>query len=144
MFHRIPKILTDSIGQPYMALEFMPYEIQPYLDFLKKQEALFDEMSDKVKQRDGYNYHMTVLNASEYSKFKNKIQHYNYPFDVEFLGIGETILKDSKIYYIVAHCKDADNYREKYYLSPKDFHVTLAFNHKDIFGVDKSIVKWKI
>ena len=144
MFHRFPKILEDSIGQPYMALEFMFHEIQIYLDYLKIQEPLFEDMHQKVKMRDGLNYHMTILNPGEYSKFKNNIHHYDYPFDVELLGISESVIDDKKVYYIIVHSQDADNYREKYCLKPKDFHINLAFSHKDLFGINKSIIKWKI
>jgi hypothetical protein len=66
---------------------------------------------------------------------------FEYPVeDLELLGVGMASKSDNKAYFIVCSSDSLDAVRTRFNLPKQDFHVTLGFNTKDVFGVPKNLV----
>jgi len=72
-------------------------------------------------------------------KFINSLERvFSEPIDdLKFKGIGKASKGDNTSYYIVCSSKKLDIIREVYSLPEFDFHITLGFKWKDVFGVRK-------
>jgi hypothetical protein len=66
---------------------------------------------------------------------------FKYPIDdLKFMGIGTAEKAGNKAYYIVVRSEKLQEVRKRYGLPEQDFHVTLGFKWKDVFGVRKNKV----
>jgi len=147
--------IKDSIGLNYLGLKIPNNIIDPYL--IKLKEISKDEYDNLVLNqqiRDREEYHITLINVSEYNKlikemgsnFVNSLHTiFNYEIDdLELLGIGSATRSSNIAYFIVCKSDKLDAIRLRYNLSKRDFHITIGFLKKDVFGVNKSEVKWNI
>lgn len=134
-------IIKDVTGNDYVGIVYPEYFIKPYdliLEVLLSDKGYSDEkiktiMENRIK-RDGLNYHITVLPVGVY-----KEQNINLKVgDIEFLGIGTVSANDNETYYLVVKSQTLDNYRSGLGLKPIDFHITLGFDKKDVFGKRKN------
>jgi hypothetical protein len=149
--------LKDVIGNNYLGIKFTTEEVKLFLDKLKDEMGdEYDTLTTNQQNRDK-GYHMSLLPVAEYNKiskdvgmsnFVNSLDKiFNYEVDdLELKGIGTGFDKKrgNNTYFIVCSSDKLDALRARYNLSRKDLHITIGFNKKDVFGVDKSIVKWKI
>jgi hypothetical protein len=94
---------------------------------------------------------MTVINVMDYNrlskdmgvdKFINSLELvFDYEIDdLEMLGIGTATKDTNTAYFIVCKSDKLDAIRTRYELPKHDFHVTLGFDAKDVFGVPKNKV----
>ena len=147
--------LQDSKGLVYAGGEISSTDLQLYLTQLK--HILGDEFSKFRKNqalRDHNTFHMTLVNPYEYRDLKTPMV-FGDTFTVTLLGLGtvekNVVLKavvpndvDKKdhnkhsTYFVVAESKEAQLFRQKLALAPKDFHVTLGFSPNDVFGLSKN------
>lgn len=149
MIHRV-EYLKDILGSNYIGINVPIQIVSPFLDRLKN--VLGDEYDVYVKNqqnRDNGHYHITVINVMDYNrlskemgidKFINSLESvFDFDFDdVQFLGLGKAQKQDNKSYFIVVRSEKLQEVRRKYGLSEQDFHVTLGFKWKDVFGVRKN------
>jgi len=147
--------LKDIIGNNYLGIKIENSTADPFLDQLK--DILGDEYEEYTnyqKQRDKGSYHMTVINVMDYNrlskeigidKFVNSLDSiFKYPIDdIKFMGIGTAERNGNRAYFIVCQSDKLDAVRTRYDLPKHDFHVTLGFKHKDVFGVPKNLVMKK-
>lgn len=143
--------LKDSIGQNYLGLKIPNDIIDPYLDKLKNHLGDdFETYTENQQKRDNGHYHTTVINVVDYMRlcksgmdeFINSLEpifHYEID-DLDMRGIG-TVTKDTNTtYFIVCESDKLQAIRTRFELPEHDFHVTLGFNPKDVFGVRKNEV----
>jgi hypothetical protein len=145
--------LKDRLANNYLGLN-IPHEIvEPYLNELESilGEDDFKVFTDLQKQRDGGKYHITVINVADYNrltkelgldKFVNSLElifHYEID-DLRMMGIGTAFQNDNRSYFIVCKSEKLDAIRSRFGLPSFDFHVTLGFKFKDVFGVRKNEV----
>lgn len=144
--------LKDSIGQNYLGIKLNKETIEPFLEKLKdilKDE--FEEYTNYQRKRDNGHYHITTINSMDYnklskeigiSKFVNSLDNiFNYPIDdLKMMGIGTAQKNENKTFYIVCKSDKLDAIRKRYDLADHDFHITLGFKYKDVFGVRKNQV----
>jgi hypothetical protein len=144
--------LKDTIGNNYVGISIYPYTIQPYLT--KLESILGDEYEVYVQNqqnRDHGKNHITVINVMDYNrlskemgmdKFINSLESvFDYPIDdLKFMGIGTAEKNGNRTYFIVCKSDKLDQIRKKYSLPDQDFHITLGFKWKDVFGVRKNEV----
>jgi len=150
--------IKDSIGNNYLGVKFTEEETKSFLEKLKEEvgEEKFEILTTNQQNRDK-GYHMTLLPVAEYNKvsknmgmanFVNSLEKvFNYEVDdLEFMGIGEGIdnKRGNTSYFIVCNSDKLDAVRTRYELTKKDLHITIGFDRKDVFSVDKSIVKWSL
>ena len=144
--------LKDILGNNYLGIKVPNDVVDPFLDDLK--EILsddFDTYTENQKKRDHDQHHITVINVMDYNKlakeigvekFVNSLESVlNYEIDdLEMLGVGTVAKGDNRTYFIVCNSDKLDAVRTRFGLGKQDFHVTLGFKDKDVFGVPKNEV----
>jgi hypothetical protein len=143
--------IKDTNGNNYLAIKIENLEILPFLDklrsFLSKED--YDLYTGNQQARDHGVYHMTVINVMDYGrltkmmgidKFVAALQPVlEYEIDdLEMLGIGKAEAKGNMAYFVVCQSEKLDAIRTRFELPKHDFHITLGFNQKDVFGVPKN------
>lgn len=137
--------LSDNQGQQYLGAIISNAELAPYL--AKLAQLLGDKFqSYRALQaaRDHQLFHMTLLSPSEYQLADEVLIEKLFAADVNtnslnvtLLGLGKVEQDNKQTYFVVAQSGDAQLLRQQFLLPMKDFHVTLAFNPSDIYGVNK-------
>lgn len=100
--------------------------------------------------RDGQdNAHVTIMNVAEWgglAKYKPEValaaaQFIGTSVEMELHGIGKaTAQKNPNIaWYGILSCESMARLRSDLGMKPKDFHVTLAFEPKDVFDSAKDL-----
>lgn len=144
--------LKDTLGNNYLGIKVPNEVVEPFLVDLK--EILgdeFDTYTENQKKRDHDSYHITVINVADYNKiakevgvdkFVNSLESIlNYEIDdLEMLGVGTATKGENTTYFIVCNSDKLDAVRNRYELGNQDFHTTLGFDSKDVFGVPKNVV----
>ena len=101
--------------------------------------------------RDHDHYHITVINVMDCNRLSKEMGMvdfvksvelaFEYPVeDLEMLGVGEASKNANTAYFIVCSSDSLDAVRTRFNLTKQDFHITLGFNAKDVFGVPKNVV----
>jgi len=144
--------IRDTIGNNYLGINIPYDEVKPYL--IKLEYILGDKYETYVQHkqnRDNGKYHITVVNVMDYNllskdvgmdKFVNSLESvFKYPIDdLKFMGIGTAEKKGNRAYFVVCRSEKLDQIRKIYNLLDHDFHITLGFFSKDVFGVRKNEV----
>jgi hypothetical protein len=121
---------------------------QPPLDY---DEEDFQIFTQNQKNRDHGRYHITVINVMDCNRLSKEMGMVNfvksvelafeYPVeDLELLGLGTASKNDNTAYFIVCQSDSLDAVRTRFNLTKQDFHTTLGFNTKDVFGVPKNVL----
>ena len=144
--------LKDIANNNYLGVNIYVDNVSPFLNNLKN--ILGDRYESYIRNqqnRDHGHYHITVINVMEYNKLSKEIgmdkfinsleSAFDYEFDdVQFLGIGTAEKAGNRAYFIVVKSDKLQEVRRKYNLPDQDFHITIGFLHKDVFGVRKNEV----
>lgn len=142
--------LKDTLGSNYLGIDINITEINPFLNQLK--EILgdqYEEYTRNQQNRDSGGFHIAVFNVMEYNELSRKIglsQFTNmvdkvlkFPIsDLKFMGLGKSEKSGNTAYYVVVQSDQLDHIREHFELSIEDFHITIGFKHKDVYGVRKN------
>jgi hypothetical protein len=59
------------------------------------------------------------------------------------MGLGTAKKNENQTFFVVCKSDKLDAIRKRYDLPQHDFHITLGFKHKDVFGVRKNEVMEK-
>jgi hypothetical protein len=143
--------LKDVLGNNYIGVNIQFDTVLPYLYKLKR--ILGDGYDEYIKyksNRDHGKHHITVINVAEYNKLSHEntdkfINSLENVFDTEitdikFIGIGKAQKNENITYYVVVRSNILNEVRKVYDLGEIDFHITLGFKFKDVFGVRKNEV----
>jgi hypothetical protein len=145
--------IKDRIGNNYLGIKVPNGNVEPFLKELKDiiGESDYNEFTENQIKRDGGSYHMTVINVMDYNKlakdlgydkFVNSLDNvFKYEIDdIKMMGVGTAERGGNRTYFIVCQSDKLDAIRNRYGLKQHDFHVTLGFKHRDVFGVRKNEV----
>lgn len=145
--------LKDRVGQNYLGIEIPIDIVKPYLDKLKNHlsEEDYQIFTKNQQTRDSGHYHITVINVMDYNrlskemgvdKFVNSLEPiFKYEIDdLDMLGVGSASKETNTAYFIVCQSDKLDAVRTRFNLPKFDFHITLGFKSKDVFGVAKNKV----
>ena len=151
--------LRDVIGNNYLGLDIPVSVVQPHLNELRDilGEDDYVKFTENQIKRDGGHYHITVINVADYNhlsknmgidKFVNSLDPIlKYPIDdLKLLGVGRAQKNENTAFFIVCDSAKLEAIRNRYELQKQDFHVTLGFNFRDVFGVPKNELfkkEWK-
>lgn len=148
--------LQDSQGLKYVGGEIYAADLGVYLAQL--EHILGEDFSafrENQAIRDHHTFHMTLVNPYEFQTLTKTI-NYGDVFSVTLFGLGKVVKANKNIkeekneaentkvnkmkttYFVVAQSSEAQYFRQKLLLQPKDFHVTLGFSPKDVYGVRKN------
>lgn len=139
------KIIQDSVGQDYVAAEIEEKDINIYNQFLNN--FIPNNYFNNKKNRDNGKYHITIINSMSYGKLKKNNHEIlneflekvlNKNFDFYTYGIGKAEKNNNEAYFVICENAEVMSLRDKLNISPQDFHITLAFNEKDVFQVPKN------
>jgi hypothetical protein len=143
--------LKDRVGNNYIGVNIYSDAVYKYLEQLKG--LLGDEYETYVtnqQNRDHGKHHITVINLIEYTervktigmdKFINSLEkQFHNDFDVTLMGLGTAEKNGNRTYFIVVKSDDLNELRKVIGLGEYDFHITLGFKWKDVFGVRKNVV----
>ena len=152
MTHKLT-YLKDVVGNNYVGVNIPNEVVEPHLEKLKEilGEEDFEIFTQNQKMRDHGQYHITVINVMDCNRLSKEMGMANfvksvelafdYPVeDLELLGVGEASKNANTAYFIVCSSDSLDAVRTRFNLPKQDFHVTLGFNTKDVFGVPKNLV----
>ena len=142
--------IKDTIGNNYVGIEIPKEDILTHLEKLK--ELLGDEFeiyTQNQQNRDHNSYHMTVINVMDCNRLSKEMGMANFvksvelafefPIDdIEMLGVGKASKNENTAYFVVCQSDSLDAVRTRFNLPKHDFHITLGFNAKDVFGVPKN------
>lgn len=145
--------LKDTIGNNYVGINIPEAVVEPHLEKLKEilGEEDFQIFTQNQKNRDHGRYHITVINVMDCNRLSKEMGMANfvksvelafeYPVeDLELLGLGTASKNDNTAYFIVCSSDSLDAVRTRFNLNKQDFHTTLGFNTKDVFGVPKNVL----
>jgi len=143
--------IRDAIGNNYLGIKIDKGIVDPFLNELKDILGSEYETYTKLQQdRDHGSYHITVINVMDYNRlskqnldgFVNSLESVmKYPIDdIQMLGIGTAAKNTNTAYFVVCRSEKLQAIRKRYDLPEQDFHITLGFKFKDIFGVRKNVV----
>jgi hypothetical protein len=145
--------LKDTIGNNYVGINIPEAVVEPHLEKLKEilGEEDFQIFTQNQKNRDHDRYHITVINVMDCNRLSKEMGMVNfvksvelafeYPVeDLELLGLGTASKNDNTAYFIVCQSDSLDAVRTRFNLPKQDFHTTLGFNTKDVFGVPKNVL----
>lgn len=143
--------VKDTNGSNYLGLKIDKLEVLPFLDKLRSVlgKEDYDLYTQNQQTRDHGVYHMTVINVMDYGrltkamgmdKFVAALQPiFEYEIDdLEMLGVGKAEAKGNTAYFVVCQSDKLEAIRTRFELPKHDFHITLGFNQKDVFGVPKN------
>lgn len=148
--------VKDVIGNSYLGIKFTKSQMDPYLkdlyeivDSNSKFEILISNQA-KRDRREGsdYTHHATIISVMEFnkllktmgSKFQERIEIIQSLdiSDLEIKGVGKAEKHNNEAYFVVLNSPTLNEIRSSLGLEFKDFHVTIGFDKKDVFGVRKS------
>ena len=142
--------IKDINGQNYLAIKVELSNIQPFLDRLESElgEDFLLYTGNQIA-RDGGKYHITVINVMDYGrlvkslgmdKFLSALEPIlEYEIDdLDMLGVGKAESKGNTSYFVVCESDKLDAVRTRFELPKHDFHITIGFDKKDVFGVVKN------
>lgn len=143
--HRI----EDSKGAPYLAVVIEGERAMLDASWAHLANLGLESAIAARHTRDGAdNAHVTIMNVAEWGgiiKYKPEVAQaaessIGSVVQMELHGIGKaTGLKHpNTAWYGVLSCEDMAKLREGLGMRPKDFHVTLAFEPKDVFDAPKN------
>ena len=148
--------IQDILGNNYLGIDIPVNTIQPFLkDFCEiVGEDDYNTYTKLQQERDHGKYHITIINVMEYNmlckevgmdKFVNSLDKiFKYGIDdLKMMGVGTAAKNMDRAYFIVCKSDKLQAVRNRYGLSEQDFHITIGFNYKDIFGVRKNEVMKK-
>jgi hypothetical protein len=145
--------IKDTIGNNYLGIKVDQGIVEPFLKQLKDiiGESDYEEFTSNQQKRDRGSHHITVINVMDYNrlakqhgmdKFVNSLDSVmKYEIDdLKLMGVGTAERNGNRAYFVVCESDKLDAIRNRYNLPKQDFHITLGFKHKDVFGVRKNEV----
>jgi hypothetical protein len=134
--------INDTAGNRYIGINIHFDIVVPYLEQFKSIIGdEYDEYITYQQNRDRGHHHTTVLNVMDFKKINNDWSDDIMKFDIddfETLGLGTVSKNGNRTYFVVCHSKQLQGFRKKLKLEEIDFHITLGFKHKDVFGLRKN------
>lgn len=143
--------IKDILGNNYLGVNIQKEVVDTFLKELEDilGEENYEEFKDYQQRRDSGKWHITVINTMDYNRLSKEMgidkfvssldSVFKYEIDdLKMLGIGTAQRNDNRAYFIVCKSEKLDAVRKRYGLSEHDFHITLGFRYKDVFGVPKN------
>ena len=145
--------IKDVFGNNYLGINIPIYVVEPFLEKLKSilGEEDFEKYTKLQQNRDNGHYHITLINVMDYTNLLTKMgidglvnsleNVFRYEIDdLKLLGIGKASKNSNTTYFIVVKSQKLQDIRDTYNLPEQDFHITIGFKYKDVFGVRKNEV----
>jgi hypothetical protein len=145
--------IKDVNGNNYLGIKIPNNLVEPFLQQLKEYigEDDFVEFTKNQQIRDGGGFHLTVINVADYNRLMSYMGVDNFVNsldkiltlevgDLRMLGIGTATKSINRTFFIVCQSEILESVRTRFDLPEHDFHITIGFKDKDVFGVRKNEV----
>lgn len=143
--------LKDRLGNNYLGVKISLKEVNPFLEQLKEfiGEDDFIKFTENQQKRDSASFHITVINVADYNRLMSQMGVDNFVNsldkvltleidDIRMLGIGTATGGPNRTYFVVCQSDTLQSVRTRFDLPEHDFHITIGFKDKDVFGVRKN------
>lgn len=130
----VTALVKPFAGGRYYGCHVSETSINAHLDAWK-EEVGYDKASlmerNKADRDRGRVYHLTVVTPPE---MKNAKDLTPFPSSAEIIyeGVGKAVDGDNEAWFVVCTSPEIAAWREANNLPPKDLHVTLGFDAKDV------------
>ena len=127
-------------GFQYPGIDIPEEDVEPYLNQLKDivGEEKYQKLTTNQKKRDGNEYHITLLTPQEFEHIKfDNVGALGKKVTVEYIGLGKAKKNKDEAYFVVVSFLEGNEIRESLGLAKRDFHVTLGFKSRDVYGMPK-------
>ncbi|MCG7532576.1 2'-5' RNA ligase family protein [Psychrobium sp. MM17-31] len=134
-------LLKDRTGLVYIGYDVDKKLLKPYLSQLQAHlgEDKFKVFRAGQAKRDHNHFHITLINPFEHPDVKS-IDVATLPeISFTFEGLGTAANDKDRTFFVVVSSDKAQQVRKAHGLKTKDFHVTLGFDSRDVFGVSKGM-----
>jgi hypothetical protein len=138
------EIIKDSKGNEYLAIDVPIESCSQYTNFVINK-GLIEEVANKNK-RDLDKYHITLINVAQWGSLCKRLmtssiinEFVGKEFEFFSYGIGHATKDENNSYFIILENKELQLLRDSLSIGKQDFHITLGFKNKDVFGVPKDI-----
>ncbi|OBP16825.1 hypothetical protein A5320_05495 [Rheinheimera sp. SA_1] len=135
--------LFSQIGGRYPGISIPEEDVAEYLRLIEQlvghQE--YHKLTENQIRRDGGEYHVTLLTPQEYgrSSYEDVEKYIGKEISLNYLGLGKVKKGRDEVYFVVIESPQGDLIRENLGFTERDFHITLGFTSRDIFGVRKDV-----
>jgi len=142
--------IKDIANNNYLGLKFDPQLVYPFIEEMKihLNPTEFEEYRKYQQDRDRSGFHLTLFNVAEFNQLVSKlgmdrvteaIQKWQaFDFHPKLMGLGTATKNGNRAFFIVVECPELQELRKTWGFEAKDFHITLGFKFKDVFGVPKN------
>lgn len=139
----------DVLGNSYIVIKFIKDDIiEDILDQwvyeIDNTDVVVQERMNMVSNqilRDNSSHHITIINVAESKKIDHKTLEklIGKEVEIEICGIGKAIdpKKNNEAHFVVIVSEDLKKVRKDLGLKEHDFHITIGFDNKDVFGQSK-------
>jgi len=145
--------IKDTLGNYYIGVKIPSGYLTKFLEDMKSflSEDDYSKYTSYKNNRDNGEYHITVINAIDYGKLVKSMggdkfvqsleKVFSYPIDdLKMLGVGTASRDENRTFFVVCDSDKLEAVRNRYSLEDIDFHTTIGFKYKDVFGVSKNKV----
>lgn len=145
---------TDVQGNKYIVIKFdknTDILLSNFLNDFKSKvggdrfdKLVFNQQSRDFRVGQNHTHHITVINVMDLVKADSSIldKLMSKPIDdLNMVGIGTAVddKRGNQAFFIVCTSKALSDFRREVGLKPHDFHITIGFADKDVFGKSKGI-----
>ncbi|WP_125184551.1 Cap15 family cyclic dinucleotide receptor domain-containing protein [Hyphobacterium indicum] len=136
-------IISNKSGKPYLGCKLEKANIKQYLEQVSDiLGSDFQYFENNRRDRDGVDYHVTILSPEEYRQLVEREKNNLIPFvgkliRFEILGVGRAVHNDDEAFFVVLESSEADALRKQLAIGDRDFHITIGFSEADVHGVSK-------
>ena len=134
--------MSDNSGKEYLGTNVPGASAKRFLRRLKKERnaAEVHDWSKNRYERDGPDYHLTVVSPPELRGMESKLVDMFADVEISFVMKynGSVRKGDAEAFYTIVSAPHADFLRQSAGLDKRDLHVTLGFDRADIHDLPKS------
>lgn len=127
--------VTPQAGGRYFGCHVERTSLDSHLKAFRSQvgaeRAAIMEANKAARDR-GYVYHLTVVTPPEMKSLAGGLSAFPPAVNVSYDGIGSAEDKGSEAWFVVCSSPELESWRRENTLAPKDFHITLGFEPKDV------------
>ena len=133
--------LCDNGELLYLAVPVDSSMVERYLKILRNSNRIddFATFAQNRLDRDGQDYHVTVVSPPEYANLPQSAQDdlVDTPISLILSDISHVQCGEAQDWYISVQSPKIDYLRSRYGLPSKDLHVTLGFIGEPIYDMRK-------
>lgn len=130
----VTTVVSPFAGGRYFGCHVEKASLQAHLEAFRDAVGEDVELMEQNKaQRDrGYVYHLTVVTPPEMKTAAEGLTDFPETVNLTYLGVGRATDGPNDAWFVVCKSEEIAAWRRNNGLDPKDLHITLGFNPKDV------------